>query len=147
MRAHSKLNTFDLERLFGPWVRRLSVNVCLNVMKRDRPTIVSLDAARNVSDISPSGGDARLLGGAGESGDPEAAAIRGERSARLRTAIRGLPPHYRAVIELRHFQELSYAEMAEALDWPPTDVKSRLFRARQALARALSKEQTDAASA
>jgi RNA polymerase sigma-70 factor (ECF subfamily) len=51
-----------------------------------------------------------------------------------------LPPHYRAVIELRHFQELSYVEIAETLDIPMSDVKSHLFRARRALADALADE-------
>jgi DNA-directed RNA polymerase specialized sigma24 family protein len=41
------------------------------------------------------------------------------------------------VIELRHFQELSYAEIAEQLRIPLSDVKSHLFRARRLLAEKL----------
>ena len=43
----------------------------------------------------------------------------------------------RAVIELRHFQDLSYLEIAAALGRPLSDVKSDLFRARRLLAQAL----------
>ena len=43
----------------------------------------------------------------------------------------------RAVIELRHFQELSYDEIARALKRPLSDVKSDLFRARKMLGEAL----------
>jgi RNA polymerase sigma-70 factor (ECF subfamily) len=44
-----------------------------------------------------------------------------------------LPPAYRAVIEYRHFQELSYEEMAAVLERPLSSVKSDLFRARKML--------------
>ena len=49
-----------------------------------------------------------------------------------------LPPRYRAVIELRHFQELSYEEIAATLNRPLSDVKSDLFRARKLLAQQLT---------
>jgi RNA polymerase sigma-70 factor (ECF subfamily) len=57
-----------------------------------------------------------------------------EQSTRLHQAILELPPRYRAVIELRHFQELSYEEMAEEMARPLSSVKSDLFRARKMLA-------------
>ena len=53
--------------------------------------------------------------------------------AQLRKFIVTLPPDYRAVIELRHFQELNYDEIADALDIPVGTVKTRLFRARRLL--------------
>ncbi len=48
-----------------------------------------------------------------------------------------LPAHYRVVIELRHYQELSYEEIAVELNIPLSDVKSHLFRARKILAEKL----------
>ena len=45
--------------------------------------------------------------------------------------------HYRLVVELRHYQELSYEEIAEELKIPLSDVKSHLFRARKILAEKL----------
>jgi RNA polymerase sigma-70 factor (ECF subfamily) len=44
-----------------------------------------------------------------------------------------LRPDYRAAVELRHFQELSYEEIAETLDLPLGTVKTHLFRARRLL--------------
>jgi RNA polymerase sigma-70 factor (ECF subfamily) len=61
-----------------------------------------------------------------------------EQQAQLREAILGLPPDYRVVIELRHFQYLTYDEMAKALDVPMGTVKARLFRARRMLRDRLS---------
>ncbi|MFN4096334.1 MAG: RNA polymerase sigma factor, partial [Sphingomonas sp.] len=48
-------------------------------------------------------------------------------------ALTALPAHYRAVIELRHFQEMDYDEMAKMLQLPIKTVKSHLFRARKLL--------------
>jgi DNA-directed RNA polymerase specialized sigma subunit len=68
---------------------------------------------------------------------PEEEFLAAERGAELRRAILALPPHYRAAIELRHFQELSYEEIAATLGMPLSDVKSHLFRARKLLREAM----------
>ena len=68
-----------------------------------------------------------------EQPSPESQAIASEVSERLRAAVAALPPNYRAAIELRHFQGLSYQEMSEMLNAPLSDIKSWLFRARRKL--------------
>ena len=68
---------------------------------------------------------------------PEIAREQAEQAAAVRAAIAALPPRYRAVIELRHFQGLSYDSIAAALGLPVSDVKSHLFRARRQLAEVL----------
>ena len=60
--------------------------------------------------------------------------VRAEQSTRLHQAIWELPPRYRVAIELRHFQELNYEEIAEEMERPLSSVKSDLFRARKILA-------------
>jgi RNA polymerase sigma-70 factor (ECF subfamily) len=60
-----------------------------------------------------------------------------ERKQRVQAAIRSLPPAYREVIVLRHFAELSYDEIADALGVPTKTVKSRLYTARERLAQML----------
>jgi len=55
-------------------------------------------------------------------------------------AHRVAAPRQRAVIELRHFQDLSYEEIATTLGIPLSDVKSDLFRARQHLRKLLAGE-------
>ena len=120
MRAYDRLRTFDLEREFGPWIRRVAANLCLNHLE-SRKVIVPLDEERD----------------ADESQRPEATIVGRERSAQIRAALASLPPHYRVVIELRHYQELSYDEIAMELDIPLSDVKSHLFRARKLLAEKL----------
>jgi len=124
LRAYQRLETFDAGRPFGPWIRRVATNSCLNYLARAKPAVVPLldEMDRPLYQHSVT---------------PEEAHEAKQRSEAVRAAILSLPPHYRAVVELRHFQGLSYAEMAEALGIPISDVKSHLYRARQALARRL----------
>lgn len=120
IRAHERLNTFDDQREFGPWIRRVAANVCLNHIESRRVT-APLDDERD----------------ADESQRPERQAEVHERSELIRSALATLPAHYRVVVELRHYQELSYDEIAAELNMPLSDVKSHLFRARKLLAEKL----------
>ncbi len=124
IRVHSCLDSFDYDRPFIPWARRIAVNLCLNYINRNRRYVLPLDDEfeRSVSNER----------------SPERAHEDHERNASLRQAICLLPAHYRAVIELRHFQELSYLEISKVLNIPLSDVKSHLFRARKSLAQRLS---------
>lgn len=125
IRAYRRLATFDVDRPFGPWVRRVATRVCLNHLDRSTPPSQELDEDRD-RPLVPAGNEPeRVLAGA-------------QASAALRRAILELPPRYRAVIELRHYQEMSYAEIAELLEIPLSDVKSHLYRARKTLARSLT---------
>ena len=120
MRAYDHLNTFDIEREFGPWIRRVAANLCLNHLE-SRKVTAEFDDERD----------------ADESQWPEAVAEFRERSEQIRHALASLPPHYRIVVELRHYQEMSYDEIAAELNIPLSDVKSHLFRARKILAEKL----------
>jgi RNA polymerase sigma-70 factor (ECF subfamily) len=124
LRAFCRLGSYDVSRPFGPWMRRLAANLSLNALQRGAPAELALEEEQ---DLVP--GQAL--------GMPEPAAIQRERAAAVQRAILDLPPHYRAVIELRHYQGLSYAEIAQALALPLSDVKSYLYRARQQLAQVL----------
>ena len=120
IRAYHRLHTFDLERDFGPWVRRVAANLCLNHLEARKP-IAALDEERD----------------ADESQKPERQIEVKERGEQVRSALASLPAHYRVVVELRHYQELSYDEIASELNIPLSDVKSHLFRARKILAEKL----------
>jgi RNA polymerase sigma-70 factor, ECF subfamily len=120
LRARERLHTFDEERALGPWVRRVAANVCLNHLKSQKQT-APLDEEYD----------------ADESHRPETQIEARERSEQIRSALASLPAHYRVVIELRHYQQLSYDEIASELNIPLSDVKSHLFRARKILAEKL----------
>jgi len=75
---------------------------------------------------------------AGEEGDPSERLARIEDVRTVRTAVAALPAHYREVVVLAELEGLSYADVAETLCLPIGTVRSRLFRAREILARGLS---------
>lgn len=117
VRAYDALASFDLTRPFAPWLHTITTNLALNHVQRKRPTQelpLELEAPDPHS-------------------NPERRALEGEQQQRVRKALLQLPPAWRAVVELRHFQDLSYEEIARALNLPVSDVKSHLFRARTKL--------------
>jgi len=116
IRALDRLHTFDLEREFSPWIRRVAANLCLNHIESHKST-APLDEERDEDKTQSPGEQVEVK----------------ERSEQIRSALASLPPHYRLVVELRHYQELSYDEIANELDIPLSDVKSHLFRARKLL--------------
>ena len=124
IRAFQRLDQFDADRPFGPWVRRVAANLCLNRLAGARPPSLSFDDERDAPSLETAP-------------DPAATHEQTETAEALRAAIAALPAHYRAVIELRHYQELTYEEIAEALGRPLSDIKSDLFRARKILAERL----------
>jgi RNA polymerase sigma-70 factor (ECF subfamily) len=119
LRAWRFLDKFDKDRTLGPWLKRICVNVCLNRLETTRPVQPLDPEGPQPSDPSPG---------------PEAQTSHRSTTDRIRLELTSLPPRYRAVIELRHFQELSYEEIADTLQRPLSDIKSDLFRARKLLA-------------
>jgi len=122
LRAYQFLDRFDPDRPLLPWLKRIAANVCLNRLEGQK-TLSALDDERTpVADPNPS---------------PEALSVLHDRDERIRSELHRLPPRYRIVIELRHFQGLRYEQIASELDRPVSDVKSNLFRARKLLAERL----------
>lgn len=128
LRAWRKLGTFRLGAPLKPWLLRLASNVCINALKKRRPTAVSM--------LGNEDGDAREPASEAP-GAPELAA-KGEAAELLERAIAQLPDDYRLVVTLRHVEELSCEEIAAALGRPLGTIKVQLFRARERLRRMLS---------
>jgi len=123
LRAWRSLERFDVARPFAPWICRIAANLAVNHVRSP--------VARE--DPLPDGhGEARA-----PAGDPLHSLLDTEARGVLERALEDLPPEQRAVFVLRAIEELSYREIAEALELSPGTVMSRLFRARERLARAL----------
>jgi RNA polymerase sigma-70 factor, ECF subfamily len=118
VKAYRKLDTFDRERRFFSWLYRILVNECLN-LRRERRQSEPIPA-----DLAADGTPADLL-------ETE------ERRQRVQAAIVALPVEYREVVVLRHFVEMAYDEIGEALGLPVGTVKARLYTARQRLSQML----------
>jgi RNA polymerase sigma-70 factor (ECF subfamily) len=128
IRAHQRLHLFDADRALGPWLRKVAANLCLNQLESTPPTSLSLGDEED-----------RLVEQTQQ--QPEQLVLSHERNAQIRQALSRLPPAYRLAIELRHFQELSYEEMAVVLQLPLSSIKTNLFRARKQLAALLKNDE------
>jgi RNA polymerase sigma-70 factor (ECF subfamily) len=124
LRAWRSLDRFELGRPFGPWVCRIAANLAVNHVRSPRAREEGLPDGHAETRTNAPGPLGALL-------DAEGASV-------LEKAMGQLPQEQRAVLVLRVVEELSYAEIAETLGISPGTVMSRLFRARERLAQALS---------
>lgn len=124
IRAWNAFGSFDETRLFRPWLFSIIKNLSLNLLtKKKRLREVSLDEAMEVSgfDIPSPGGNA-LDSLTGQ-----------ETRAQVWQAVMDLKEEFREIIVLKHFEDLTYREIAETLGIPEGTVMSRLYHARLAL--------------
>lgn len=128
LRAYDRLSTFDPARPFGPWIRKVAANFCLNRLAAGGPVLLPLEDERETR----RGARPRQV---------ELAVEASDRDREIRGALMQLSPQYRAVIELRHFQELSYNQIAQVLRLSLPQVKSYLFRARKQLGEMLKRDE------
>jgi RNA polymerase sigma-70 factor (ECF subfamily) len=121
IRVYTRLDTYDSERKFSSWLLAIASNYCIDRLRQRRFGWLSLD------ELPPW----RWLA---SSSRPEEAVIRSEERDEVRQLLDQLPPHYRATVILRYWYDLSYQEIAEAMETTESAVKSTLHRARQMLA-------------
>jgi len=116
VKAFENLASFDTGQRFFSWLYRIAVNESLNRVR-------TLGRQDELSAELPSKED-----------DPETAFRRNRTREVVQQAVLRLSPDQRAVILLRHFNDMSYEEIGVVLGIPVKTVKSRLYSARQVLA-------------
>ncbi len=123
LRAYRNLDRYDSTRSFKTWVLSIASHYCIDVIRKRRLSWLSLD------DLLPG-----EMMSAIEQRSIEELSLDGERDRGIQELLHLLKPDDRAIIILRYWNDLSYEEIAGALGANVGVVKSRLFRARQALA-------------
>lgn len=137
IRAYNNLHRYDIGRSFKTWLLSIASNHCIDRLRKRRMHFLSLD------EPLPSNMQLAL---SSEQVSPEQHAVRNERSEYIQELLDELAPDDRAGIVLKYWYDYSYAEIASVLDTTESAVKSRLFRARRALAELLAKTQDDSAA-
>lgn len=144
------IKSYDGRAKLSTWMIRVTMNVCLSRLRSEKlRRHASLDAAGDGQGAGKSGGG----GGAGWAGGRSASdripdeqmrepgaelSVEREETRRLvAAALFRILPEQRAILILRDSKGLEYEQISEVLDVPVGTVKSRLFRARQALREAL----------
>jgi RNA polymerase sigma-70 factor (ECF subfamily) len=128
VRIHNALPNFKGQSTFRTWLYRILTNCYLDLRKRERARPHgSLDTLMDMAE-----GEAGLQI-ADEGPTPEEEAQGRARGDALQSALAQMPDYQRAMIVMYHAEDMSYEEMAAALDLPVGTVKSRLNRARLVL--------------
>jgi RNA polymerase sigma-70 factor (ECF subfamily) len=131
IRMFRALHRYDPARPFEAWLFTIASRLCIDHLRRHRIKPISLVQREPGSD------EERVIEVAAGGLGPDETASYAEEERRTQELIDGLPPHYRVVVMLRHQQDLSYEEIAEALRLPLGTVKARIHRARALLKRHL----------
>ncbi len=132
IKAYRALPQFRGDSAFYTWLYRIAINTAKNALAaRDRnPVTYDLDLQGNdeSSDVV-----ARLK----DPETPEGLALTEEIRTTVNAAISELPEDLRTAIVLRELEGMSYEEIAESMECPVGTVRSRIFRAREAIDRRL----------
>ncbi|MEN9704433.1 MAG: hypothetical protein RLZZ393_312 [Pseudomonadota bacterium] len=133
IKAYRALPQFRGESAFYTWLYRIAINTAKNaIVSRDRsPVEYDLD-------LQDQEGSYDMQGRLADTETPEALALTDEIRTIVNKAIEALPEDLRTAIVLRELEGLSYEEIAAAMDCPVGTVRSRIFRAREAIDRKLA---------
>ena len=134
IRAYKALPKFRGEAQFYTWLYRIAVNTAkkhLMDLKRD-PVVLSSVLKSDEGDET-SGGERELSHQAADAETPEAVLASKEIAQAVNEAMDALPPELRQAVVLREIEGLSYEDIAQALNCPIGTVRSRIFRAREAI--------------
>ncbi len=132
IKAYRALGSFRGDSAFYTWIYRIAINTAKNYL-------VSRGRRPPASDVDVD--DAEFYSGADGLRDitsPEGEAMRDELEEVVNGAIRGLPEDLRTAVTLREMEGMSYEEIAEVMDCPVGTVRSRIFRAREAIDKQIS---------
>ena len=120
LRAYQNLDRWRPDALFRTWLFRIARNLAFDRLRRDKIVeFVALDEQDDTPD---------------HAAGPEQALATAQRVRLLESALTRLSPEHREIILLREIEGMSYDDIAAVLDLHPGTVKSRLARARAALA-------------
>lgn len=125
VRAYTQLATYKPAHKFSTWLLSIASHLAIDQLRRRRFLALPLEDVPFLEWITDLGAG------------PEQSALTGEQQDEIQAYLGRLHSKYRSVIVLRYWYDLSYEEIAAALNLTPALVKARLHRARELLARAM----------
>jgi RNA polymerase sigma-70 factor, ECF subfamily len=129
LRAYASLRQYNVDHKFSTWLFSIANHHCIDRLRKRRMTMVSIDDNPVLENLE------------GNTAQPESSALAGEHSAEIQQLIIQLEPDYRMPLILRYWEDYSYEEIAQAMELSVAAVKSRLFRARQQIAKLYGERQ------
>lgn len=127
IKAYSGLQRFRGDSAFYSWLHRIAINSAKTALSLRVHHSKVFSATRNVDELSDTGAVLK------EIDTPEGLALTGEICGAVNAAIEALGDEQRTAIVLREFEGFSYSQVACAMSCPVGTVRSRVFRAREAI--------------
>lgn len=131
-RAYKAMKRFDRSRAFSTWLLSIAAHYCIDQIRRRRFQVVSVEDLpyQDIPDAKPG---------------IESSFSRKQEQARIRAVLDVLDPTDRAAVVMYYWYDFSYDEISTALSLTQSAVKSRLHRARRAMAQHWTKNQSQKA--
>lgn len=125
IKVFKNIKYFDEKLPFHPWIRKISINTCLNFKRGVKNNVISLEKdiseEMTVSDVLVS------------KENVEDEVMKLEIKQVIKQNLGDIPEKYRIIILLRYYEDLNYNEIAEVLNKPLGTVKTELYRAKALL--------------
>ena len=134
LKAWQGLPAFQGESSFSTWVYRLTTNVCIDFLRRQKRR------QENLSTLSLDDGEGVWPEPGDWEQDPHRCLERAELNRAVARGLESLPDHHRQVLVMRELSGLSYQEIGKALGLDLGTVKSRIARSRLALRKILERD-------
>ena len=136
LRVYRSAKTYRPTAQFSTWLYRITTNLCLDTLAKQRRRKETPIAAYLESESE--GFDDQLID---PSDAPEVVVVKKESERRVRSALASLPEDQRVVVTLRHYNGMKFHDIAEILERPVSTVKSRMTAGMERLSRMLSKQE------
>lgn len=137
IKAFASLGSYSADYAFSTWLYKIATNHTIDHLRRKKLPTLSIDKPLQTKD------GALQMELPDTTWRPDRHIVADQRNALIAEAIAQLPEKYHRVIVMRHQQDLSYEEIAEALGLPLGTVKAHIFRARALLYKYLKDRRED----
>jgi RNA polymerase sigma-70 factor (ECF subfamily) len=124
-KAFKNLHQYTSEYAFSTWLFKIATNNCIDFVRKKHKNNMTVMTGLEAETVQDTVQDNRP--------DPEEQYIIAQKISLIREVVQKLKPHYKKLIEMRYFKEMSYEEIATELDLPLGTVKAQLFRSREFL--------------
>lgn len=129
IKVFKSIGKFDNEKSILPWIKKISVNTCLNFVRLNKKNVVSLD--------TPVDDDKTIESTLSSNESTENDVVYKDTREILEDSIRELPEEMKMAIILRHVKGMSYSEIGLVMSCPVGTVKTYIFRGRTLLKNSL----------
>ena len=132
-KAFKNLGQYSPTYAFSTWLFKIAANNCIDFMRKKKKNTFSMD--QPFEGEEDTAGMTAKIPASGP--DPEEFFMKKQKARILQEVVEKMKPHYRRLVKLRYFKEMSYEEISEELNLPLGTVKAQLFRARELLSHIL----------